>query len=247
MHFITLIFNFILLWQGKRNSSSGGASGAVTVVITIFIVGLCFLGLIGLIVFVHKRKKKRIQNLQIFAVQNGWQSIPNATVDLFQNTNYYSLFTSGRNKLVDGLMQRQFGNGQVFLFDYAYTTGAGNTTKVYTQTVVAFHSPSLNSPYFALYPQSFLSFIGETFGYNDIDFASHPHFSKRYKLSGKDEMIIRQMFHPQMLSYFDQLPTVNIDGGGNYIFVYETDKTAPVENLNWYIGERMKFVNLFAR
>ena len=98
-----------------------------------------------------------------------------------------------------------------------------------------------------LYPESFLSFIGEGFGYNDIDFASHPHFSKRYKLSGKDEMTIRQMFHPQMLSYFDQLPTVNIDGGGNYVFVYELDKTAPIENLNWYIGERMKFVNLFDR
>lgn len=238
MLFLTFIFNFILLWRG-------GGGSVVGIMILLLFVGFMILLVIGFIVFLFKRKQKRIQNLLIFAAQNGWQSIPNANINNFQNPNYYPLLSSGRSREVNGLMQRQFGNEQVFLFDYQYTTGGGKNSKTYTQTVLAVHSPRLNLPYFSLYPESFLSFIGEAFGYNDIDFASHPHFSKRYKLTGKDEMFIRQMFHPQMLSYFDQLPTVNIDGGGNYIFVYELDKKAPIENLNWFIGERMKFVNLF--
>lgn len=244
MQFLTFIFDFIMLWQPRRNSGGGSVVG---IMILLLFIGFLIVLVLGFVFFMIKRKQKRIQNLQIFAAQNGWQSIPNANVNFFQNSNYYTLFSSGRNRMVDGLMQRQFGSGQLFLFDYQYTSGGGKNSKTYTQTVLAVQSASLNLPYFSLYPESFLSFIGEAFGYNDIDFASHSHFSKRYKLSGKDEMAIRQMFHPQLLSYFDQLPTVNIDGGGNYIFVYEQDKTSPIENLNWFIGERMKFVNLFAR
>ena len=239
------LFDFLLLWQTGRDNGAA-ATGLTIVAILIFsFVGIIFLLSVGLVAFLRKQKQKRIRNLQMFAAQNGWQSISNADVNFFQNSNYYRLFAAGRNKNIAGLMHRQYGGGQVFLFDYEYTTGSGKSTKVHTQTVVAYHSPHLNLPYFSLYPESFLSFIGEAFGYNDIDFASHPHFSKRYKLSGGDERAVRQTFHPQMLSYFDQLPTVNIDGGGNFIFVYESNKTAPSENLNWFIGERIKYLNLF--
>lgn len=244
MQFLTFIFNFILLWQPRRNSGGGSVVG---IMILLLFIGFLIVLVLGFVFFMIKRKQKRIQNLQIFAAQNGWQSIPNANINIFQNPTNYPLLSSGSGRQLNGLMQRQFGSGQIFLFDYQYTTGGGRNTKTYTQTVLAVQSPHLNLPYFSLYPESFLSFIGEAFGYNDIDFASYPYFSKRYKLSGKDEMYIRQMFHPQILSYFEHSPIVNIDGGGNYLFVYEIDKQAPIENLNWFVGERMKFVNLFVR
>ncbi|HLM00694.1 MAG TPA: hypothetical protein VK400_06535, partial [Pyrinomonadaceae bacterium] len=195
----------------------------VALVVVIFIVA-------------RKMRQKRIHALQVFAAQNGWTFVPNATVQTsFQNPDAYAIFNRGRRDLI-ALMHRQHDGGAAYVFDYAYTVGSGKNQQTYTQTVVAFNTPRLRIPFFALYPESFLSFIGEMFGYNDIDFHTHPAFSKRFKLTGRDEMPIRGIFHPQALSFFENLPNIRVDGGGNYLFVYVHNQTVKPEILNGFLA-----------
>lgn len=239
MHILNFIFVMFLFWLKTPIAGAG-------VVLTALFVFVVVLFVVGFVIFSYKQQQKRLEQMQAFAAQNGWTFVPDAGLHTFQNANYYSLFSAGRTKQILGLMHRPLDNGrQMIVFDYKYVTGHGKNSRTYHQTVTALFSPQLQLPFFALYPESFLSFIGELVGYNDIDFDTHPHFSKRYKLSGRDEMRIRQTFNQQVLTHFDHLPTVNIDGGGNYLFAYVPHEKVKIENLNAFINERMNFLNLF--
>ena len=44
----------------------------------------------------------------------------------------------------------------------------------------------------------------EMLGLKDIDFDSHPQFSKDYLLKGADEAAVRRCFHPAVLTFFEQ-------------------------------------------
>jgi hypothetical protein len=123
----------------------------------------------------------------------------------------------------------------------------GKSRQRHYQTVFAVRSVNLNLPYFALYPEGFFSFIGEMVGYNDIDFGTHPTFSQRYKLSGQNEAHIRHVFQPQVLTRLEALGNLNIDGGGNYLFVYWQNTTVKTVNLNGFIGEGMNILQFFRR
>ncbi|HEY8560295.1 MAG TPA: hypothetical protein VIL74_07950 [Pyrinomonadaceae bacterium] len=211
-----------------------------------FFFGILFVvGGLGLLITRHFREE-RITVLHMFGRQNGWTFVPNAGVDVFQHSAAYSIFNQPARDLI-ALFQRPHDDGTAMFFDYAYTVGHGKNRTTYTQTVVAFHTPRLRLPFFALYPETFFTFIGEMFGYNDIDFATHPVFSKSFKLTGQNETHIRQVFHAQALSFFEAIPRVRVDGGGNYLFVYVHDQTYSPQNLNAFIGMALNIYNLFRR
>lgn len=212
------------------------------------VFGFGFVILLVIAIFFISRhfRQKRVQALQAFAAQNGWTFVPNPTFQIFQNADAYSILNHNRGDLI-ALLQRPHDGGSVFVFDYSYTVGHGKNRQTYTQTVAAFHTPRLNLPFFALYPETFFSFIGEMFGYNDIDFHTHPVFSKSYKLTGRDEMPIRSIFHPQALNFFEHQRKINVDGGGNYLFIYLHNQTFKPENLNSLLETSLFTYNLFRR
>jgi hypothetical protein len=244
MNFIFFISCFLLFLQGTRRS--GGTGAAFGGIILVLVFGFVIVLIAGILFISHKMRQKRVQALQAYAAQNGWTFVPNATVQGFQNAGSYSLFNHHSRDMI-ALLQRAHDGGEAYLFDYAYTVGSGKNRHTYRQTVAAFRTPRLQIPYFALYPESFFSFIGEMFGYKDIDFATHPVFSKNFKLTGQDEMPIRQIFHPQALSFFESQPKIRVDGGGNYLFVYVHSQTLPPTQLNAFLGTALNIYNLFRR
>jgi len=199
-------------------------------------------------VVAYQKRQERLFELGRFAAQNGWTFNAKNTPNQFQNANAYRIFNVGHSKQMGGFMQRQAQNGeQFFVFDYEYATGHGKSRRQYKQTIFAVRSAHLDLPYFALYPEGFFSFLGEMIGYNDIDFGSHPAFSKRYKLSGQNEAHIRHVFQPQILSRLEMAGNLNIDGGGNYLFVYWQGTAVKIANLNAFIGEGMNILHFFRR
>jgi hypothetical protein len=244
MYLLTSVLTFVLQSELARiRAKNLGAD-----LLFLFILGIAVvIFIIILIVIVSLSRKKRVDTHQNFAVRHGWQAMPNEDLNFIQNPQHYSLFMNGEGKDVYGVIQKPFGSGNLFAFEYKFRVGDSKETNIYSQTVVCFHSPNLNLPYFSLYPEDRVGFIGSAFGYNDVNFESHPYFSKRYRLSTNNEGAIRQVFNPQILSNLELLPTINIDGGGQYLFIYELKKISPPEQFDSFINERMKFVNLFVR
>src|SRR5207237_5572026 len=150
----------------------------------------------ALFVYNRKMQEQRVADLQIFAAQNGWTYVPDTSAYGFLSDEAYSLLNQN-GRVVISLLQKTHDDGEAYVFDYEYKVNRGKSQRLYQQTVAAFYTPHLNLPFFALYPESFFSFVGEMFGYNDIDFATHPTFSETFKLSGQDEINIRKAFHAQ--------------------------------------------------
>jgi hypothetical protein len=216
---------------------------STTIILVLFLTFAVFLIISG-----YRGRQKRLQSLQSFASQNGWEFVPGAGVDYFPNASSYELFNplKGYSKQITALIKKPHAGGEAFVFDYSYkvhTSGHGSGQREHT--VVAFRSPRLQLPYFALYPESFFSGLGELFGYNDIDFESHPKFSERFKLCGKDVGQVRQLFRPQVRDFFEGIDTINVDGGGDCLFLYTSNTVIPAEQLNGFVNHARQLYDLF--
>lgn len=154
-----------------------------------------------LIVWGNRYARKRTQELAEAAhllgfsflgkVWNGPALSPQHRISLLQRTRgrYNNVMTGS----VDGL--------QAAIFDYTYHQGKSTVT----HTIAAF-SQDLQLPPFELRSENVFDRIGEAFAHRDIDFDSHPEFSRRYFLRSPDEAGTRQLFTPGLLTYFEQIP-----------------------------------------
>lgn len=213
-------------------------------------LGVLFVMLIvGLTIYdfirTHKRRKARRETLAAFAGQNGWTFAKSGSVGNFPNRVSYGILAYAGD--INGMLTRPFDDGMVYLFDYTYKVRRGNSRIHYTQTVVGFSTPHLNVPFFGLAEETTGTWLGKVFGYRDINFDSHPKFSAKYNLSGKDEAAIRQTFQPRILSFLEALPNVQIDAGGNQMFVYNHSRQIAVGDLNAYCEMAVEVYKLFRR
>ena len=54
----------------------------------------------------------------------------------------------------------------------------------------------------------------------DIDFDSHPKFSKMFEVTGEDEQAIRNFLNPSVLDYFENHPGISLEACGDTLFFY---------------------------
>ena len=218
--------------------------GLAAILVVVVGVGTILVG-VGIGIVIYKRRQKRIRAFHAFAAQSQFSVVAEPKLDSFEDLSQYPIFRRGHSGTIRTLIQKPIDGGQLFIFDYVYTVRSGRSAKNHTTTVIAFHCPRLQLPYFTLYPESVLSIIGELVGWKDIDFVSHPTFSRRYKLSGEQEMHIRQVFSQHVLTSFESMPEVSVDGGGKYIFVYTPKQIIEIESLNRCIDNAISIYGLF--
>jgi hypothetical protein len=81
----------------------------------------------------------------------------------------------------------------------------------------------------------------------EIKFDSHPQFSNRYWLRGKDKLGIRHIFQPQVLSYFESISDFAVEGGGNYLFIHIPGKIIESGELRARFQTAWEIYSLFRR
>ena len=135
---------------------------------------------------------------------------------------------------------------EVGIFEYQYTIGSGRHRRTVRQSVIYFRSPELNLPQFALRPENLFHNIGGVFGYQDIDFDSHPQFSKKYLLRGNDEQKVRELFATEVLGFFEGQDGISTKGGGDQLIFYRLGKRIKPEDVRPFIEEGLEVFRLFA-
>ena len=216
----------------------------------IIIFALLLVVFISATVYGRKARERRFQALQAFATQKGWALVPDMPIENFQDSKSYSLFSESHGlyaNRITALMKKPFDGGEAFVFDYSYGVSVNGSARQRNDTVLGFRTPHLQLPYFALYPEPFPSMFMELCKFDDIDFESHPTFSKQFKLSGKDEEQLRNVFQPQALDFFENMGDVWVDGGGEYLFLYIKDREILVGKLEDFINKATKTYDLFRR
>ena len=163
-------------------------------------------------------------------------------------------------------------NGVRFtLADYNFHRG---TTKSKTKetTLLTIQSNSLRLPPFALMPSGWLiDSLSSMVGYRDINFDSHPQFSKQYLLrafdeddqsnefsryeeasssafkEGANEQVVRELFGHELLDVLETNSGVSLDGRGNqFILRRFTNQRIPADDLTAFVELGVKILSLLS-
>ncbi len=218
----------------------------MTVLIVAAIVGT--LALIGTIVVIAlKIEKKRSEALQAAAERMKFTFSRKGDPDLLDRLKGLHLFSQGHSKKIANALVGKAGALDVAVFDYAYTTGGGKHSQRWRQTVILFESDDMALPKFTLRPENIFHKIGQVFGYKDIDFDSHPEFSKRYLLKGENEEAVRATFGDKARSFYESDLKLSTEAAGPQLIHYRSGKRVTPDEISEFIKQGVRVLTLFRK
>jgi len=203
----------------------------------VFFLVLAIIGIVGIVGW--QLDKKRTEALDALSGQLGMSFVSRAMPGnpLPPTAAVFALFMTGygqrsRNHFQKTLMDQT----QVHIFDYEYTTGSGKSRTVHQMTVFAAIQEDLHLPVFRLHPEMPLFHnIAKVFGMQDINFPTHPEFSRIYLLRGEQEVQIRSLFERGLLSFFEHHPQWCTEASGSVVVLWRQDKRIPPQELPGFL------------
>lgn len=190
-------------------------------------------------------RKKRTEELKAAAASQKLSFSEKAEDTFLPSMSQFHLFSKGHSKKVSNVMNGHVNETDISIFDYRYITGSGKNSHIWRQTVILIQSDQLQLPSFVLRPENVFHKIGSTFGYKDINFDSHPVFSKQYLLRGTDEKAIRKTFRNKVLSYYDEHNKLSTEGDGDKLLFYRHSKRVSPQNIKIFQKEGFDVYKLF--
>lgn len=194
--------------------------------------------LIGGSIYAHqKREQARTEKLKDVAENLGLDFHPAGDPAVMEAIAHLRLFNQGHGRKTQNMISGQSDDIEIAIFEYRYMTGGGNSQQTHHQTVISFQSSNLGLPEFELRPEHFFHRIGQVLGYADIDFDTHPVFSKRYLLRGPDEAAIRGFFKPELLEFFESRQGVSLEASGDRLIYYRASTRIKPEEVRAFMEE----------
>jgi hypothetical protein len=190
-------------------------------------------------------EKKRREALEQVAVRLGMQfsAQPVEGIPSRLHQSGFKLFQRGRGRRYSNWMSKRLIDGtEIALFDYQYTSGSGEDSSTYRMSVFFASQEDLHLPRFQLHPEdAFFHGIAKAFGMKDINFESHPKFSRSYLLRGQDEDQIRIRFHPGVLSFLEDHLNYSVEGSGSHLILWRSDQLVQPEDIENFmrLGEEL--------
>ena len=196
-----------------------------------------FLSLAGILIFAglsiwynKQAAKKRTEGYARQAESLGLE-FSEKRGDLIDRISNFRLSQTGRAKKTRNVLSGDAGDVSISIFDYQYTTGSGKNTRTSRQTVILLESPNINAPAFSMRAQGFFDKFGKALGFQDINFETHPTFSKMFVLQGQNEAAVRSFFSPELLEFFETMPQPCVEGQLGKIIIFHANTLAPPEQL----------------
>jgi hypothetical protein len=187
------------------------------------------------------RARKRSEAISRVALEMGFSfegdkwSDPGRSQDLTTG-----LFRKGSARTFRNIMTGNSGGLPASIFDYSFVTSDGKTSHTTAQTVATFSKTRLALPEFELAAAGILQKIGDAITHKNIQFDSHPDFSKRYQLRSPDGDRTRELFTPGLLSHLEGLDPQKkwrLEGMGQTLIVYRSGKRVDPTELRPFLDE----------
>ena len=191
----------------------------------------------GLIYWSYASNKRRTAAFQEQADEMGLRFVDNPDGQAYQQFERFKLFNRGRSRRMTNLIEGDSGDVKISIFDYRFTTGSGKNSTTHNQTIIALQSQQLQCPEFTMRPEGFFDKIGNAMGFQDLDFDTHPEFSKLFVLKGPDETAIRSYFTPTVLEFFESQPKISLEASNDTMFFYRNRTRRKPEELKDLLGQ----------
>ena len=190
----------------------------------------------GILYSMHAAKKRREGFIEA-AQAMGLQSHPDGDSELMNRFAGFKLFSRGRARKMKNVIQGDSGEVKIAIFDYQFTTGNGKQTQTHYQSVVSLQSNEIQCLEFTMRPESMLDKIGSVIGLKDINFDTHPNFSKMFVLKSSDEPGIREYFKPPLLEFFETKKGISVEAAHGALFFYRPRKKIKPEEVKDYLSQ----------
>ena len=130
------------------------------------------------------------------------------------------VFNIGDSREVSNLMYKAAGAGTMYVFEYSYHAQGPYSHKGRNHHIVVVFPSSGNLPQFQLSPELLRDKVKQLFGYQDIDFADSPEFSKKYLLRGPDEEAVRKVFSVEARNLLSAMKDWHVEGAGAWLAMF---------------------------
>ena len=161
---------------------------------------------------------------------------PEGHAELHESLKRFHLATLGPDSTMTNLMYGQRDGTDIAIFEYEYPRGKNNTIR---QSVVWMQRRGTRMTEFSLRPEGVWNQLGGWSGHGDINFTSHPNFSRDYLLRGDDEEAIRELFTDEVLNFYESHPELITEGEGNKLLFYREAVVVNPENLRTFLNEAL--------
>ena len=213
------------------------------------IIGIVFsIFFVGLLILIFWRKgKKRTEQFALISAELKLNFFPKGSASLFERLKPFHLFSKGWSRKIKNLMEGEANKVELAIFDSQYTTHGGQHPQTHRQSLLFIRSPKLNLPDFSLRPENVFHKIGSAFGDKDIDFETHPIFSKSYLLRGDNEAVIRGLFNNELLNFIQSQQKISIEGSSDQLIFYRHKNRVKPEEVESFMEEGFQGFDQFLR
>jgi hypothetical protein len=205
------------------------------------------IGIVFVALWVERQKRRRRkEDLRAAADAMGLEFMPTADDRFARRVAPFRLFNKGHDRKILNIVVGQTDEFELTIFDYHYTTGGGEHQQRHRRSVTLMESPELRVPAFSLRPESVFDKLGAVLGLQDIDFDSHPVFSKNYLLKGEDEAQIREFFNDALLVILEQKEKICMEAVPGRMICYYPNRPPSPDQLKSSFAEALQIFNVFA-
>lgn len=133
---------------------------------------------------------------------------------------------------------------RVDVSDITLTEGAMQDREDTHITVVYISEVDIKVPDFALEPERLWSKLFEGVAGKDIDFSSHPTFSKKYYLRGQQEAAVRKFFADSIIQFLENREEVHIECHRNRLLFYKKRDLLGTSEIPYVVKFSQDFLQL---
>lgn len=190
----------------------------------LIIVGIFVAVVVVSAYLVHWFEEERAKEYAAVAEKLGLEFFPEGDPVLLESLGEFSLFQLGHSQKLNHLIRGRTQNLEAAIFNYRYTTGGGNSSTTFKQTMICLDSSRLDLPAFEVRPLRVGDRLAKLFGSRNVEFPEHPAFSKKYQVRGEDEEAIRELFSPEVIEHLETTDGLHLSGHGTRLVFYQPSK-----------------------
>lgn len=199
---------------------------------------------IGFSYYLHYLDKKRTEFFEAYTQRKNY-SFQKENEEIINNYGF-DVFQRGSSKRVKRIIQGEKENVKFIVCDYKFQTGSGKSRQTHEQTIMIVDL-DFELPSFILRPEGLFDKVAGIIGFSDINFDSHPEFSKAFHLKGENEKLIRNVFLSDILSFYEKNEDIITESCNNSLLFYERNTLLKQEDneIDNFINKGISIVKLF--
>ncbi|GAB4214059.1 MAG: hypothetical protein OHK0012_11330 [Synechococcales cyanobacterium] len=207
--------------------------------------------LVGSLVYSLWQDRQRREQLMVITGQLGLTFTPK--LEQWEQSHghfsHFALCNQGRHRRIRHYSTKTLINGtSIAIFDYQYVTGHGKNRRTHQMTVFYARQAEMRLPQFRLHPEiPVFHAIAKRFGMQDINFDSHPQFSRTYLLRGENEFLVRWAFPSSVLELFERNPNYVVEAGGQEFLLWQQDRLVPPPQWSAFLQLGQELVQRWSR